>query len=291
MGTTYYVTRTVQLFGSYICSKCGSVILSHFTMKAVGTSTWSQAKASEIASEGSEKYLQALQNFNEKPFLVTKDTSVRPSFTSLLEVSLENAADKCPCCGNIEIWQRDYSYAAACRMDPETGVSLVTDVPEQSRMKVFASLDTAKDFCGKLMALKTLEARKHWLEHPQEAADARMRISNLKNNLTNLESRKSAAREKSSHKLQLVEKKKDEMKACSLFSAERKAAKEELKELKKAYDLQLSEDISQEENINKEIKFVKNRLQELQFANPGVMDDVDVFNGDGTHLHDAYRIC
>lgn len=288
MGTTYYVNRSINLFGSYICSKCKSVILMQFAVKAGGASTWSQKKATEAMDEASEKVLEALQNFSEKPFLVTKNTDGR-SFTTGYEIGLEEAEHACPCCGNKEIWQRDAYYADACRMDPVTGVYLVTDVPERSRMKVFSSLDVAKEHTAKLLAFTAQESKEHWAAHPDEAENLKAQVAHLKDQLAALEPQKAAARNQSKHIFEQVQRKEEEIKGYSLFSSEKKTAKAELKALKKQYDTQRDADLVQERKLEGEMKELEKQMKELLFANPGVTGETEVFNSKGMNLHDAYR--
>lgn len=288
MGTTYYVNKSINLFGTYVCSKCKSVILMQFVLKAGGASTWSQKKAQEATEEPTQKVLQALQNFSEKPFLVTNKMDGR-TFTTGYELQLEEAANGCPCCGNKEIWQRGYEYAAACRMDPVTGVSLVNDCPERSRMAVFSSLDVAKEHAGKLLAFTSHESKLHWEANPEEAEKLKARITELGEQITALEPRKASAKDLSKSIFEQIQKKEAEMKGYSLFSAEKKAAKAELKELNKKYNAQKDADIVQERKLDAEIKELEKQKKELLLANPGVTGETEVFNSKGLILRDAYR--
>ena len=74
-----------------------------------------------------------------------------------------------------------------------------------------------------------------------------------------------------------------------MFSSEKKAAKAELKELKKQYDAQRDADLIQERKLDEQIKELEKQKKELLFANPGVTGETEVFNSKGMNLHDAYR--
>ena len=288
MGTTYYATKTATLFSVHQCSKCKSIVLTQFELKASSASTWSKTKAMEAASEGANHFINALQDFYEKPFLVTVSHEHR-SMTTAYEAQLLGIDEGCPCCGGKETWQRGSYYVDACKRDPETGLRLVPECPEASRMRVFGSLEQVKAYAGALLNAYQSQMRTHWAAHPQEAQALRSQIQGMKDELSGLETRKTDVQAKSRHLFTRMQKKEEEMKGYSLFSSDRRNAKGEYKDLKKQYEAQLSQDQEAVKGIDSQIKALTAQLQELQYANPGIMDQTENIPAKGSLNRTALR--
>ena len=274
MGTTYYATKTATLFSVHQCSKCKSLVLTQFKLKSSGASTWSQAKSMEAAGKGIGIFVKALENFAEKPFLVTTSIDDR-SMTTGYEAAMEEIDLGCPCCGGKETWQRGSYYADACKKDPDTGFRLVPECPQASRMHVLASIEQAKTYASALLNSYQTQMRSYWAGRPQEAQSIRSQIHQMQENLSGLEARKNFATEKSRNLKYRMEQKEEQMKGYSLFSADRRMAKGEYKDLKKQYEAQLALDQEAAKSIGSEITKLTQQLQELQFANPGVLDQLE----------------
>lgn len=288
---SYYQTRqNIPLLGGHICSKCKSVILTEFVFYAIANSRWSQKKAQEGAQEAANKGLKALQEFPQKPFLVTQIVEER-TYSLVNGFGIERLDHSCPYCGNRERWQNGSSFAPACRMDPVSGVYLVTDVPEESRMTVLSSADALKAWRVQVLAGQTLATKQHWDKHPEEAARIRGQIRELQNGIEALNTEKAHVREKSQYLHSLVESKEAEMKGFSLFSAERKAAKAELKELNKQYEAQSEADFQREKTIISTIAGMEKQIREIKIANPGVLGEMENVTPADAPYCQAIRAC
>lgn len=289
MGTTYYVNQKTNLYGVYICSKCKSIQILQFQLLGAGASTWSQKKAEEALTEPTQNLLNALQNFREKPFLLAREYDGR-TITTGYQVGLANGDHPCPYCGNAEAWQRGPYYEAACKKDPETGVMLIPDCPEESRMLVFTSIESAVSAVGKINAFKEAEYKQYWAEHAAEAEQLKAEVESLKEKIAVLEPQKAAAREKSGWLYTQITEKEAQMKSLSLFSPEKKTLKTELKELNAMYTSQKDADILEERRLIGEIDAIEKQLKELKIANPGVLGEMENTNGEGELAHVVCRL-
>ena len=290
MASYYQTRKTMQLMGGHICSKCKSVILTDFVFYSVANSRWSQKKAQEGAEAAAEKGIKALLSFPEKPFLVSQVSEER-TYSLVSGFGVENLNHGCPYCGNRERWQLDSSFAPACRMDPVSGVSLVTDVPEESRLTVLSSKEALDVWRVKIMAANTLNISQYWKEHPTEAESVRGQIQALKNQIEALNAEKTTVREKSQWLYGKVESKEAEMKSFSLFSSERKVAKAELNELKKQYNAQSTADFEREKSIISTISGLEKQIKELKISNPGVLGEMETVTPKDAPYCQAIRPC
>lgn len=287
---SYYQTRKTQtLSGGHICSKCKSVILTDFVFYAIANSRWTQKKAQEGADDAAELGLKALLSFPEKPFLVTQVSEDR-SYSLVSGFGTEGLDHACPYCGNREQWQLGDYFAAACRMDPETGVSLVEDVPDESRLTVFTSKEALDAWRIQVLAKNTLKTTQHWEEHPAEAKNIRAQLHNLTSQMDALESQKKTVREKSQWLFEKMQSKEAEMKGYSLFSAERKGAKAELNDLKKQYNAQSAADLEQEKVLINNIQNLRKQINELKVSNPGILGEVETVTPDNAPHCRAIRL-
>jgi len=289
MGTTYYVNTKTDLYGIYICSKCKSPQLLQFQLLGAGASTWSQKKAKEALDEPSKKLLNALQNFREKPFLLSKKYTGR-SFTTGYEVGFGNSSSLCPYCLNSETWQKGEYYAADCTKDPETGVMLVPKCPEDSRMLVFSTSESAVDALNKIIAFKGAQYKQYWAEHSEEAERIKEQIAFLENKVANLEPLKAAAKDKSNHISTQIAEKEAAMKGMSMFSPEKKAAKAELKELNTKLKAQQEADLQEETKLKEEISSLKKQIKEIKIENPGIMNELEKVTAHEELTHIAARL-
>lgn len=290
MASYYQTRKTMQLMGGHVCSKCKSIILTEFVFYAVANSRWTQKKAQEGAEAAAEKGLKALLAFPEKPFLVTQDSEER-TYSLVSGFGVERLDHSCPYCGNRERWQQDYSFAAACRMDPVTGVSLVTDVPEESRLTVLSSKEALDAWRVKVWSANTLNIRQYWKDHPAEAENIHRQLRGLKYQIDVLNGEKATVREKSQLLHTKVESKEAELKGYSLFSAERKAVKAELNELKKQYSAQSTADFEREKTIISAIADLEKQIKELKISNPGVFGEVETVTPNDAPYCQAIRAC
>lgn len=288
MGTTYYINRTKDLYGIYVCSKCKSPLLLQFQLLASGASTWSQKKAQEAIEEPCDTLLNALLNFLEKPFLLSKKYNGR-TITTGYEVGFGNGDHHCPFCGNHEVWQRGEYYADACKKDPETKVPLIPDCPEESRMIVFTSSEAAVSGLTKLMALKEAELKQYWAQRPQEAEQIRSQIGFLRNQVAALEPQKATVRDKSNYLKAQINEKEAQIKKMSLFSADKKIAKAELKELNTRYSAQLDADILEDRRLAAEIESYEKQIKELKITYPGVLNEFEKIQPKGELAHIVAR--
>lgn len=276
--------------GGHICSKCNSVILTEFEFFAVANSRWTQKKAQAGAEAAAEKGLKALYSFNEKPFLVTQVSEER-TYSLVSGFGVTRLDHSCPYCCHRERWQLDSSFAAACRLDLVSGVTLVTDVPEESRLAVLSSKEMLDAWRIKIMGANSAKIRQHWEEHSAEAESVRVQMQELINQIETLNAEKAAAREKSQWLQGKVESKEAEMKGYSLFSAERKAVKAELKELQKQYSAQNTANSEREKSIGKTISGLEKKLKELKIGNPGVLGEVETVTPKDAPYCQAIRLC
>lgn len=290
MGTTYYVNQTRSFLGTYCCSKCRSMILLQFQLKSGGASTWSQAKATDTMNEAVEKLVQALQNFEEKPFLVTMTYDGR-SFTTGYEMGLVNADKACPFCGHKEKWQNGTYYAGACKKDKETEVLLVPDdAPADSRMRVFTSLDAAKSHIAMILLQMKEHYQQHWLANPGDAEVVKSQMEGLKSQIAQYEGMLTYVKSASDHIHGQIEAKEAEMKGYSLFAPERKTVKAEIKELTKQYEAQKAADLEQETLIKNYIKEVEKQLKTMKTDYPGVYGELETIEAKGMDVHLAFRV-
>ncbi|MBQ2919566.1 MAG: hypothetical protein IJE58_00145 [Oscillospiraceae bacterium] len=288
--TSYYQTKkTMQLMGGHICSKCKSMIFTNFIFFGMANSRWSQKKAQEGAEAAAEKGMKALLSFPEKPFLVTQISEER-TYGLVSGFGVENLNHGCPYCGNREKWQKDV-FAFTCQKDPVSGVSLVEDVPEESRLTVLLSKDALDAWQMKSMIANTVNFKKYWEAHPTEAECVRGQIQALKNQIEALNAEKLTVREKSQWLCEKVGSKEAEMKSFSLFSAERKAAKAELNELKEKYNAQSTADIEREKSIIRTISGLEDQIQELKISNPGVLGEMEKVTPKDAPYCQAIRSC
>ena len=274
MASYYQTKKTIPLMGGHICSKCGSVILTDFIFYSLANSRWTQKKAQEGAEAAAQQGLKALLSFNEKPFMVTEVSEER-TYSLVSGFGLEQLDHGCPYCGNRERWQLNTSVVAGCRLDPESGVTLVTDVPEESRLAVLSSKEALDLWRIKIMSANMLKIKQHWAENSAEAARIRDQIQTLNRHIESLNAKKATVREMSQLLLEKVESKKAEVKGFSLFSAERKAAKAELKELEKQHSAQRDADLAQERSIISTISALEKQIKDLKISNPGVLGEME----------------
>ena len=287
MGTTYYCNKEIPLFGVHVCSKCQSVIVREFSVKIASASTWSRNKAMEAATEAGQKVLKALEKFNEAPFLVTETYKER-SFTTGYEMEIHDANGVCPFCGAREKWQREYSFAQACKRDVVTGVALINEVEAENCMKVFSALEGATTYSKLLLIQKSEQFKKQWNSDPYQQQKIQNQISDLKFRIKDLQNQKELVKEKSHRLFELLQKKETEMKGYSLFSSERKTAKAEHKDLNKQYNAQREADLAREKELADFIANLEKQKKEICVANPGVMNELETASGTGK-LREAFH--
>ena len=141
------------------------------------------------------------------------------------------------------------------------------------------------------MAANTLKIQQHWDEHPAEAESIRGQLRQLTSQLESLNAQKVTIREKTKWLHAKMESKETEMKGFSLFSAERKAAKAELKELKKQYEAQNTADFEREKQLINSIKETEKQIKELKISNPGVLGEVETITPSNAPNCQAIRPC
>lgn len=289
MSTTYYTTKTLNVLGCHVCSKCQSIIANEFSAKAIGISSLTTDIATIRANDGVTQILSVLQDFPQKPFLVTHTLEKRTLHTHY-RIDFDGAERVCPYCGAIEKWQSDYSYAPACKVDKLTGVHLVADVPLESRMRVFFNMNDAVEYCSGLMSTKADEYRQHWIQNANKKERIQKQIEDLKYKLHNMESQYNETYAKSKFIFKQIQEKETELKIFSLFSPERKLAKAELKKLKKEYTIQRANDFACEKDLASQISNIKTQIKTLFVENPGVIDETETVTNPDTRLQIAYRI-
>ena len=223
MASYYQTKKTIQLKGGHVCSKCKSVILTDFEFYSLANSRWSQKKAQAGAEAAAEKGLKALSEFHEKPFLTTMVSEER-TYSLVSGFGLERLSHACPYCGHRERWQMSSALAGACRIDPVSGVHLVTDVPEESRLVALTSKEALDAWRVKIMDGNVLSMKQHWEEHADEAESIRGQIQALEEQIESLNAEKTTVWEKSKALSGKIADKETQVKGYSLFSAERKAA-------------------------------------------------------------------
>lgn len=290
MASYYQTKKTIPLAGGHICSKCKSIILTDFQFFSLANSRWSQKKAQEGAEVAAEKGLKALLSFPEKPFLVTEVSEER-TYSLVNGFGIERMDHNCPYCGNRERWQLSGSLAPACRIDPVSGVYLVTDVPEESRLTVLSSKEALDAWRTQVMAANALSLQQYWEIYPSEREIIRNHLQGLKNQVEALNTEKATVREKSQWLYEMVKSKEAEMKGYSMFSAERKAIKAELKELKKQYSAQSDADFAREKAIINTVSDLEKQMKELKIANPGVLWEVETVTAKDAPYCQVIRLC
>jgi hypothetical protein len=216
-----------------------------------------------------KRLLQAIIDFREKPFLLTATYKER-KFAHAYQAAFVNADHCCPYCGNREAWQKDESYASACKRDPDTEVPLLTDCPEDSRPYMFTDVEEAINATKTLMQFKSSKYSEYWSAHTDEAQHIIGQIEFLKNKIANLQNQKATVRDKSNQIQALITEKEAQIKAMSLFSPDKKAAKAELKELNTRYTAQRDADILEDRRIDAELKSYENQLRDMHIEYPGV---------------------
>ena len=264
-----------KYLGTYVCSHCKSVILRDFAFYAVGYSRMSMKKAKEAATESAHKGITALQAFSKTPFLVTAPVEDR-SYWLVTGFGTEGLDRGCPYCGHREAWQVDPKTAANLPKDPETGVALVQDVPQLSRMIVApAKGDDAKKIYMPLCQQVNEQSRRYWEEHPQEEAVVRTQLGRIQDQIEALAAQKNAVQDNTKGLAAQISQKEVQMKGLPMFSGERKACKAELKELEKQYETQRMEGIQQKILLDKQIQEQESQKKEILIRNPGVLDALE----------------
>ena len=271
MASYYETKKSFQLTGGHICSKCKSVILTVFEFYATAKSSVSMRKAQEGADLAVERGLTALSSFKEKPFSVTR-ISERQIVALHTGFGMTNLDHSCPYCGHRERWQKD---PFLCDVDPVSGISLVKNVPEESRLTVLTNKEALNAWQIKVMDTNVVKIKQYWEENPAEAEKIRGQIQELKKQIETLNAEKATIWEKSQCLKGKVEKKTAEMKGFSLFSAARKTAKAELEELNKQYSAQKTADSEREKSIIRTISGLETQLKELKYSNPGVFGEME----------------
>lgn len=290
MSGYYEAIKTIQMKGGHVCSRCKSVIITDFKLNASATSKWSQTKAQEGAEKGAEQGLKALRAFGEKPFLVT-ESNICGSGNIVAHFSVTHLNHSCPYCGNRERWQLEKSKIGVYRLDPVSGVTLVEDVPEESRLTVWVSTAELREWQTAVMHMNTINVRKYWKDHIDEANRICAQIQDLKKQIEVLKAEKATVREKTQWLHAKIVGKEEAVKGFPLFSSERKNAKAELKELNKQYRAQSKADHECEKSIISGIASMEKQMKELKINNPGVMGNVEMVTANDAPYCQAIRLC
>ena len=279
-----------KYLGTYVCSHCKSVILRNFAFYAVGYSRMSMKKAKEAAAESAHQGIAALQAFQKKPFLVTAPVEDR-SYWLVTGFGTEGLERGCPYCGHREAWQMAPENAANLPKDPETGVALVQDVPQLSRMFIVpAEGDDVQKIYLPLCQQVNEQSRKYWEEHPQDEAAVRTQLGHIQGQIEALTARKKAVQDNTKVLAAQISQKEAQMKGLPMFSGERKACKAELKELEKQYETQRMEGIQQEALLNKQIQEQECRKKEILIRYPGVLNELERIVPQDTQTISAIRL-
>lgn len=266
-----------KFLGLYVCSKCKSVILRDFEFYAAEYSRMSLKKAKEAASEASEQGMAALKAFKEKPFLVTSPVEDR-SYWLVSGFGTNGLEKGCPYCDHRENWQLEPEIAERLPKDPETGVALVQDVPEWSRMTIAPAEGDTEAIQKMHIALAQHindASRKYWEEHPEEAASVRAQLDNIKKQIAEITAQKDRVKAGLQNLAKQVRQKEEEMKGLSMFSGERKTCKAELKSLEKQYDSQRMETIEKESQFGKNIQACQKQMKDVLIKNPGILNELE----------------
>lgn len=266
--------KTGKFLGAYVCSHCRSVILRDYEFYAVGYSRWTQKKANEAAEAAAAQGTAALASFTEKPFLVTCPKEDR-SYNLVSGFGTNGLERGCPYCGHRETWQLDAETAGNLPQDPETGLVPVQGVPMMSCLKTLFTPEKAEELHTAMVAMVTDQARSFWEAHPEEAASVRARLQEIKDQLETLTAQKESIRSGSRYLAALVQQKETQMKGLSMFSAERKTLKAELKELEKQYDAQKAADIQQETLLGKQLQELQKQRKDILIKNPGILGEYE----------------
>ena len=290
MASYYEAKKSAVFTGTHICSKCGSLVFSDFEFYAIARSRWTMKKANEGAEAAAEQGLTALKNSPQKPFLVTC-VSENNTYSLVSGFGINGLTHSCPYCGNQEPWQMPARSGSGCTLDPETGVTLIPNIPVKSRLYVCFTKEQLALWQQETLKLLASEYQEHWAAQPDEAQRLRDQIKALKANIESLTAYLGKIHESSDSITQQILQKQEVMKSHPLFSAERKACKAEVKELQKQYETQRDAEVQQKNQLLKNIQELKDFLMNLMIQNPGVLADVQTFTSEKGIPCTAYRIC
>ncbi|MBR2048166.1 MAG: hypothetical protein IJ960_06165 [Oscillospiraceae bacterium] len=273
--TSYYQTRRTQnLLGGHICSRCRSIIITEFIVVSIANSRWSQKKAQEGAEEAAQKALEVLAACQEKPFLVTYEYEDR-TYSLISGFYLEGLNNTCPYCGNRERWQNEASFSAACKKDPQTGVYVVSDVPQESRLMVFDSNLKMKSWQSWVLSAYQGMYQQYWAGYPNEAVQIREYIQWHNQQISALEYQKENCHETSRWLYSQLVSKGEELKGYSLFSGDRKRCKAEYRDLEKQYETQKAQEAAQEKELLEQLRNLDSQRRAAKIDNPGVMGETE----------------
>lgn len=293
MASYYDTTKTKKFIAAYTCSRCGALNETMGVLNALGRAPFKKM-SEKAANYILEKAELALANLHDKPFQVgdVEESRNESGFNTVEGYYFTGMDIPCPCCGNLELWQKNPKRKAGSYKTVWDGTIqryTLPEVPEESRPNVFHSAEQYSQWKTLTLTMMAKKATERWEADPEGAQKVRDELASLDQQIQELAAQRGNVGAALNTLQAQLAAKTAEAKTFSLFSKERKAANGQIKELEKQITAQKTVDSQELLRIQTGISAMEQAKKDLLFANPGIEGKLQTDSYKGAELRTSYR--
>lgn len=288
MASRFIQSGVMVIQIGHVCSKCSSVVLQTVQLQLKGSvpQIFGKRGAEEAFEKARDFAIRDIKMCYEHPRKMGNWVfeSDEFAFSGNSDYCLSDIDNECPCCGHVEPWQEGDTLGKKMTSRKE-----LNGISQENRPLLITSAEERQAWVDTNLERIFIRQKQYWEMNPQKAMEITQKVREVEEQI---QSYGVEAKELDNRYSTLASERKkleEEIKAYSMFSAERKQAKARYKAKSKEADAAFSARVSRNNQISAERRACEKELAALRAAGCGITGKLRTFEVSNEHRkHQAF---